>query len=112
MEKASERWVDIGSDLVEAYRDLVAIKVVEKASTGASAGIIGILSLMSISFVMLFGGLGLAWWFGQILDNMIAGFFIVGGAYLVILAVLLMASKKVLIPKIRNFIIRKIYEEN
>lgn len=113
MEKGrEERWVDMGSDLVEAYRNLIAIKVVEKTSTGASASIIGILSLMTVSLVMLFIGLGLAWWLGQLMSNMIAGFFIVGGIYLVILVALLLTSKKVLVPKIRDLIIRKIYEED
>jgi hypothetical protein len=107
-----ERWVDIGGDLVEAYRDLITIKIVEQTSIGASVSIIGLLSLVMASFVLLFTGLGLAWWLGNSMNNMMAGFFIVGGIYAVIFAILLLTSKKFLMPRIRNLIIKKIYEQD
>lgn len=111
-EKQKERWVDIGGDLIEAYRNLLTIKIVEKASLGASFSIVGLFSLISISLILLFAGLGSAWWVGEQMENMIAGFFIVVGVYAVILACVLLATKKVIVPKIRNFIIKKMYEQD
>ena len=108
----NERWVDIGGDLVEAYRDLITIKVVEQTSIGASISIVGLLSLVVASLVLLFAGLGLAWWLGESMNNMIAGFFIVGGVYALIFTMLLLASKKILVPRIRNLIIKKMYEQD
>ena len=37
--------------------------------------------MLVIVFILLFLGLGAAWWIGEKLDNMKAGFFIVGGVY-------------------------------
>ncbi len=109
-EKNKERFVDIGSDLVEAYRNLITIKIVEHTSMGASVSITGLLSLVIAMFVLLFAGLGSAWWLGESLNDMKAGFFIVGGIYVLILIILLATSRKVIVPLIRNLIIKKIYE--
>ena len=111
-EGKSERLVDVGGDLVEAYRDLITIKIVEHTSLGASVSVVGLLSLVLAMFVLLFAGLGSAWWLGEYLGNMKAGFFIVGGAYTLIFAILLLTSRRVLVPWIRNLIIKKIYEQD
>ena len=49
---------------------------------------------------------------GEALENMKAGFFIVGGVYGTILVIILIMAKKILIPGIRNLIIKKIYEQD
>jgi hypothetical protein len=111
-EGKSERLVDVGGDLVEAYRDLITIKIIEHTSLGASVSVVGLLSLVLAMFVLLFGGLGSAWWLGEYLGNMKVGFFIVGGVYTLIFVILLLTSRKVLVPWIRNLIIKKIYEQD
>ncbi len=108
----SEKWVDNAAELVESYRDLISIRIVEHTSLGASLSIIGILSLIVAVFVLLFVGLGSAWWLGEVLANMKAGFFIIGGFYLLVFGILLATSRTVLIPRIRNRIIKKIYEQD
>jgi len=110
--KSGERLVDVGGDLVEAYRDLITIKIIEHTSLGASRSVVGLLSLVLAMFVLLFVGLGSAWWLGENLDNMKAGFYIVGGVYTLIFGILLLTSQKVLVPRIRNLIIKKIYEQD
>src|SRR5688572_22701314 len=97
-EGKSERLVDIGGDLIEAYRDLITIKVVEHTSLGASVSAVGLVALVLAMFVLLFAGLGSAWWLGESLANMKAGFFIVGGVYTLVFALLLMTSRKVFVP--------------
>src|SRR5687767_7057307 len=92
--KSGERLVDVGGDLIEAYRDLITIKIVEHTSLGASVSVVGLLSLVLAMFILLFTGLGLAWWLGEYLNNMKAGFFIVGGAYTLIFTILLLTSRK------------------
>lgn len=110
--KVHERLVDVGSDLIAAYSDLIKIKAIEYSSLGASKGVVGIVSLILVLFILLFAGLGTAWWLGESMDNMKAGFFIVGGAYTIIFILVLLMSNNVLIPKIRNFIIKKAYEQD
>lgn len=106
----SEKWLDTATDLVESYRELITIRIVEQTSLGASLSIVGLLSLIMAVFVLLFTGIGAAWWLGEYLNNMKAGFFIVGGTYMLGFTLLLLVSKNTLIPHMRNLIIKKIYE--
>ena len=115
MERDAERQdsvVDAVGDLIETYRDLMTTRVVEHTSMGASISIVGIIALLMIVFVLLFIGMGAAWWIGDTLDNVKAGFFIVGGFYTLLLIILLVAAKPLLLPGLRNMIIRKIYEQD
>jgi len=68
--------------------------------------------LFVAGFVLLFTGLGSAWWLGEYLQDMKAGFFIIGGLYTLILAILLLTLKRVWLPLVRNIIIRKIYDQD
>ncbi len=99
-------------DLIESYRDLISLKLVAHTSLGLSLSILGVLSMMLAVFVLLFTGIGSAWWIGEQLDNMKAGFFIIGGLYTLFLVILLAIGQKIIVPKIRNLIIKKIYEQN
>jgi hypothetical protein len=110
--KTSENLVDAIENWIETYRNLIILRTVEQASQGASISIFGVLFLLVIVFILLFIGLGLAWWLGESLENMKAGFFIVGGVYFLVLLIILTMAKKILIPGIRNLIIKKIYEQD
>lgn len=104
--------VNAAGDLIETYRNLMTIRVVEHTSLGASFSILGIITLFVIVFVLLFSGLGAAWWIGDRLDNMKAGFFIVGGFYAILLVIILLTANTFLLPNLRNLIIKKIYEQD
>ncbi|HEY5915812.1 MAG TPA: hypothetical protein VIU13_00345 [Chryseolinea sp.] len=104
--------VDAAGDLIETYRDLLTARIVEHTSAGASISIVGIISLLIIVFVLLFSGLGAAWWIGDTMNNMKAGFFIVGGFYTLVLIAVLATAKSFIIPNVRNMIIKKIYEQD
>jgi hypothetical protein len=110
--KSSEGFVNASSDLISAYRDLITIKAIEYTSLGASRSVVGLLSLILALFVLLFLGFGSAWWLGEVMDNIKAGFFIVGGIYTLAFILILLTSSKVLVPGIRNYIIKKIYEQD
>lgn len=111
-DNTEEKWIESAGDLVGAYRDLAAIKIVEHASQGISISISGMLSLVTMVFVLMFAGFGTAWWIGGMMNNMIAGYFIVAGIYVLILILLTTTSKKIIIPSIRNMVIKKIYEQD
>ncbi|HMG89643.1 MAG TPA: hypothetical protein VK589_06275 [Chryseolinea sp.] len=115
MEADAERQdslVDAAGDLIETYRDLLTVRIVEHTSMGASISIVGIISLVIIVFVLLFAGFGAAWWIGDTMNNMKAGFFIVGGFYTLVLIIVLATAKSFLIPSLRNMIIKNIYEQD
>jgi hypothetical protein len=109
---STEKIVEAAADLVETYRNLVTVRIVEQTTLGASFSIVGILFLLVIVFILLFIGVGLAWWAGETLQDMKAGFFIVGGFYVVVLAILLLTARKFILPNIRNLLIKKIYDQN
>lgn len=106
------KWVDDSVNLLETYRDLTAIRIVEQVSLGASVSVLGIIALLFAVCILLFVGLGAAWWVGQETGNTALGLFIVGGAYLILFSVLLVTAPKYLIPVIRDLIIKKIYEQD
>jgi hypothetical protein len=104
-------FVDAVGDMVDTYRRLVNVRIVENAASGGSIGILGILLLVIAVFTLLFGGLGVAWWIGEKWGDMKAGFFIVGAFYLVVFVVALLVSSSMILPWLRNLIVRKIYEQ-
>lgn len=110
-DKHTEAWFESTSQLVEAYRQLITIKLVEHTSLGASISLVGLLSLIIGVFVLLFASLGAAWWLGEYLGSMVAGFFITGAVYTTLL-VILFFMRKIWVQKIRNLIIRIIYEQD
>jgi hypothetical protein len=109
---SAENLVGTAAELVESYRNLIALKVTEHTSLGISFSVIGILSLMLAVFVFLFVGFGAAWWLGEYFQNMKVGFFIMGGVYTVMFGIIVATAEKIWIPKIRNLIIKKIYEQD
>ena len=110
--KTKENLVGAVGDWIETYRTLLGVRIVEHSSMGASVSAVGVLTMLIIVFILIFLGFGSAWWIGEKLDNMKAGFFIVGGVYGTVLIVILLMAKKVIIPGIRNLIIKKIYEQD
>ncbi|HTE28861.1 MAG TPA: hypothetical protein VK666_00695 [Chryseolinea sp.] len=104
--------VDAAGDLIETYRNLITMRIVEQTSLGASVSILGIIVLVVTLLILLFAGLGAAWWIGDALHNMKAGFFIVGGFYVLVLIISMLVANSVIIPGLRNLIIRKIYEQD
>ncbi|MGC3943502.1 MAG: hypothetical protein QM762_03035 [Chryseolinea sp.] len=103
--------VDAVGDIIETYRSFVNVRIVEGAARSGSISIFGILVLVVGVFVLLFAGLGAAWWIGDVMENMKAGFFIVGGFYLVVLLIALLTANSTILPWLRNLIVRKIYEQ-
>ncbi len=107
-----ESIVDAAGDLIETYRKLTSIRIVEYTSLGASVSIFGLMTLVVTVLILLFTGLGAAWWIGDRLHNIKAGFFIVGGFYSLLLLIGVLMANGIIIPNLRNLIIRKIYEQN
>ncbi len=108
----AEKWLDGVGNLIETYRDLAIVRTVEHTSRGAALMVMGILSLVLILCIMIFGGLGAAWWLGEAMQNKTGGFLIVGGTYLLLLTISLLLAKSVIVPFIRNIIIKQIYDRD
>ena len=96
--------------MVKDYYNLSVLKVVDKGSKLGSMFIVTLFIGALAFFVFLFAGMGAAYWIGQALDNPMYGFFIVAGFLLLILLLILVLKGKVIIPFLRNIIIKNIYD--
>jgi hypothetical protein len=111
-EKPAEKLVATAGHMIETYKDLITLKVVENLTLGVSVSAVGIIALAFSCFVILFAALGTAWWIGEAMNNMKAGFFIAGSGFLLILLIVLALARKTLMPMIQNMVIKKIYEKD
>ncbi|HMJ71586.1 MAG TPA: hypothetical protein VK508_21975 [Cyclobacteriaceae bacterium] len=111
-ERPAEKLIATAGQMIETYRDLMTLTVVENITRGVSVSVVGIISLATSCFVVLFGALGLAWWIGEEMNNMKAGFFIAGSVFLLLLIVVLLIARKTLLPWIQDMVIKSIYEKD
>jgi len=89
---------------VQTRLDLLLLNASDKlASSASTAGFL--LFVWSLSgLTVLFLSIGLAWWIGQQLNNIPAGFFIVAGIFLLLTGIVYVATKGIL----RQTLIKKI----
>jgi len=102
--------LDNVTDYLNTYYHLITVTVAQKgidiASGAINAVILTILGLFCFGFISL----GLGWWLGNLFNDRAAGFFLVAGLYLVIIAAIIIMRKKLILPFLRNLLTRKIYE--
>lgn len=110
LKSKAEDLAEHAGDYFETQFKLAALNATDKATGMASQGLMVIVVVVLVLFVLLFSGLGLSWWIGRAIDNIVGGFFIVAGAYGLLIALLLLLRKSVIAPAIRNFLITRIYE--
>lgn len=108
----TDNWMAVTSELLKSYRDWLSIRIAEYVSLNISITIIGTLALVLATVALLFIGLGFAWWMGEHFGNMKVGFFIMAGLYTFFLTIILLISRKTLLPYIRNHVIKKMYEKD
>ena len=109
LKDSAEDLVQNAGEYLETLYKKSVLQLTEK-TVNAGASLINVLVTCIVGFfVLLFAGLGLGWWIGDLVKNRAGGFFIMGAVYLLLLVILL-ASKKQIIASLRNRIIRMIYD--
>jgi hypothetical protein len=106
----AEDLAEHAGDYFETQFNLARLNATDKATGLASQGFMFAVVAILALFVLLFTGLGLSWWIGRVINNIVGGFFIVAGVYVLLIALLLLLRKSVIAPVIRNFLIARIYE--
>ena len=101
---------EIISELFQSYLKLGLVHLTDKGSGIISVSIVVLVSATLALFVLFFLGIGIGFWLGQQLNNMLAGFGIVATFFLVLGIFLFGTRNRILIPLIRNLIITKVYE--
>jgi len=90
---------------------LIKLQATEKISKLAGAMFSGLLIAVISFFIILFISMMIAWYFGQLLDNVYLGFGIISAFYIVLLILLLVFRKKVLEKTITNTVINIFFEK-
>lgn len=97
-------------DYFDTYYKLTVVKAADKATGIAASSLAGISIVFLGIFVLFFAGMALGVWFGQLLDNEVAGYLLVAAIYLLLIIILVALRKRIVFPFIRNLIVRKFYE--
>lgn len=104
----SEKLTEHIEEYLETYYKLAIVNVTEKVSEVSAGSFLAFAVCILGSLVLFFLGIGCAIWIGNLINSPIAGYFIVAGIFIILVAILFLFRKKVIFPFIRNIIIRKI----
>jgi hypothetical protein len=80
------------------------------ASNAAAGTVIGISTVFLGLFFLIFLFIAIGFWLGDVLESRAAGFFCVAGFFALMIVLIFALRKKVIVPAIRNMIIKKVYE--
>lgn len=106
----AENLTDHVTEYMETYFALNVLKATDKAAGVASSSIAGMLVGVFAFFFVLLVSIGLGYWLGQQMENMLAGFATIAGFYAVLAILILALRKSVLLPFLKNLIIKSAYE--
>jgi len=113
MDDLKEKTADLADhveDFATTFYKLTVVKLTQKVTNVAS----NLLLVLSIAFfgflIVLFGGVALAFWLGDLVGSLAGGFLITAGFFFIVLLIIAAIRKKVVFPYIRNLIISKIYD--
>ncbi len=108
-EKAADL-VDHVEDFGQTFYKLTLLKLTEKATNAVSTAVVVIAFCIMGVFALLFLGIALAWWLGDLVGSRPLGFLIGAGGYLLLLLIIVLIRKKIVFPMIRDSIISKVYD--
>jgi hypothetical protein len=100
------------SEYIQSYYKLTLLNAADKATSIAASTLASVSIIFLGIFVLLFGGIALAIWLGDLLDNPAAGYLIVAGIFLLIIIIIVAMKKRIVFPIIRDNLINKLYEPN
>ncbi|MBC7948027.1 MAG: phage holin family protein [Chitinophagaceae bacterium] len=113
MEDLKEKTVDL-MDHVEGIADtfykLTVVNATQKATNVTSGVLAAIIISVFGFFFILFAGISLCWWLGNLMDNRSAGFLVGAGIFLLIMVILVAIKKQIIFPYFRDIIIRRFYD--
>lgn len=108
-EKTSDL-VDHLEDLATTFYRLSVVNITEKTSSITSGLIVTVITGVISLFILLFLGVALSLWLGDLIESRTGGFLLGAAVFVVIMVIVILLRKQIMSP-IRNFIIRKIYDK-
>jgi len=98
------------TEYIQSYYKLTLLNAADKATSLAASTLASVAIVFLGIFVLFFGGIALAIWLGNILDNMALGYLLVAGFFLLVIIIIVAMKKKIVFPVIRDNLINKLYE--
>ena len=95
-------------DYFETRLELLKLKSVDKSSDAVSSFASGLAVLFIFSFSIITVSIGLALWIGELIGKSYYGFFVVGGAYLIIGFIVFLLRKQLIKSTVANSFIDKV----
>ncbi|MET0637176.1 MAG: hypothetical protein ABWZ25_14195 [Chitinophagaceae bacterium] len=97
-------------DLAQTFYKLSVLRITEKATNAVSFAVVVItFSLLGV-FTLLFLGIALSWWLGDLTGSRALGFVLGAAAFFVIFLLIALLRKNIVYPLIRDLIIKKVYD--
>jgi hypothetical protein len=110
LKNKTENLTDHVTEYIETYLSLNVLKATDKVAGIASQSIASVLAGIFAFFFLLLINIGIGYWLGQKLENMLAGFAIIAGFYGLLALLIVVLRKTVLLPFLKNIIIKSAYE--
>ena len=100
------------TEYIQSYYKLTLLNAADKATSIMASTLASVTIIFLGIFVLFFGGIALAIWLGNLLDNDALGYLIVAGFFLLVIIIIVSLKKKIVFPVIRDSLINKLYEPN
>lgn len=113
MEKLKEKTADLVDhveDIADTFYQLALVNATQKATNLASSFLVILAFAVFGIMCLLFGGIALSLWLGNVIGSRAGGFLIVAGFFIVLLIIVVLSRKKLVFPMIRDMLIRKLYD--
>ncbi|HRI58247.1 MAG TPA: phage holin family protein [Saprospiraceae bacterium] len=92
--------------------DLLVLDMTEKTLTAASGIVTGLILTIFGGIALVFASIGTAVWLGQRLQNPVAGYFIIAGIFVVVLALSLTFARNYIRNVVTNSVLESIKDDN
>jgi len=103
--------VERSAELVKQHVDLIRLNLTEKISELVSSISIAVILFLTASYLILFAGVGCAWWISEHDLPVSVGFFIVTLVFLVLFIGVLTIGKKYVRLAIENIVIKSMLHD-
>jgi hypothetical protein len=100
------------TEYIQSSYKLTLLNAADKATSLAASTLASVAIVFLGIFVLFFGGIALAIWLGNLLDDAALGYLLVAGLFLLVIIVIVALKKKIVFPVIRDNLINKLYEPN
>lgn len=113
MEDIKEKTADLADhveELADTFYRLALVNVAQRTSNIVSNTVFMILAGVLGFFILLFMGLALAWWLGNLVGNRAGGFLLAAAFFLMLGLIIGLLKKKTILPFLRNLIVRQLYD--